>query len=269
MRGVDMIPLALVTVLAGAVGFRAVQQPRAARPAIAVSPVPAEVHDAASHIVEPTVVLDSGGPVRLAPRGFAESEVFVPSPLSEDILRRIRLGAAGTYMFEMLEDDSALVRWKERRNEPIRIWVDPSPRLADWNPRFAAAARDGIQRWEAANIPVRMAFVVDSSTADVRVRWVEQLDDKLLGVARTVRNQHYWIVRAEIIIALRSDVRDLLKVGEIQAIASHEAGHMLGLGHSNFGLDVMAPGYYRQIEPSPADLMTMRLLYTIPAGRFR
>jgi hypothetical protein len=149
------------------------------------------------------------------------------------------------------------------------VWVDPGPKLKDWNPQFATAARKGFTRWNAASIPVRVNFVVDSADADVRVHWVDEMEEKRVGVARRTRDGNYWIVSAEVILALHEPGGALLSVPALTSIATHEAGHVLGLYHSPLYLDIMSPGYNRQIEPSPADLMTMRLLYTLPPGRFR
>jgi hypothetical protein len=268
MRRVDMIPLALLAALAGAVGFRIVQQPHVATPApITITPVPAEVRALADTAETRVVVIDTA-PVRSA-APVREAPAFVPGPRSDEINRRLRYGAAGTYILEMLDGRSTIIRWETRPTEAIRVWVDPAPKVPAWDPRFAAAARDGVSRWTAAGIPVRINFVVDSSDAEVKVEWTERLEDLRVGVTQTMRDGDYWIRGANITIATRSQAGGDMTVADVRAVASHEAGHMLGLGHSSFALDIMAPGYSTQIEPSPSDLKTLRLLYTIPPGRFR
>lgn len=263
-----MIPLALLAGLAGVVGFAAVREPRVGRAPIVLGPSSAQVRATA---------LDDGEPRTLAIVDTATQTMnmvvpaaaFVPDARAAEIVRRMRYGAAGTYILEMLEDDSSVARWPERPTEPIRVWVDPDPSLSGWDPRYAAAARDGFKRWTAAGIPVRMNFVLDSGDAEVRVHWTREFEGAKLGVTSRRRNRNYWLVSADITIALHEKGGAALGVGPIMAIAAHEAGHALGLGHSPHDDDIMAAGYDRQPEPSGRDLVTMQLFYTIPPGRFR
>ncbi len=269
MRGADMIPLALLGALAGAVGFRMVREPHVARPPVVVEPVAPEVRRAASRAATTAVTIVDTTPAILIAPGVAEPDVFIPGPRSEEIMRRMRAGAAGTYIFEMLEGETGIARWPVRPTESIRVWIDRAPPLADWAPEFAVAAQQGFNRWNAAGIPVRMAFVIDSADAEVRVRWADRLEEKRVGVALRTRNSDYWLVAADVTLAVHEPGGGLLGRDAVRSIATHEAGHMLGLLHSPHSLDIMSAGYNRQIEPSPADLMTMRLLYTMPPGRFR
>src|SRR5688500_1245828 len=101
-----MIPLALLAGLAGVVGFAAVREPRVARAPIVLGPSSAQVRATA---------LDDGEPRTLAIVDTATQTMnmvvpaaFVPDARAAEIVRRMRYGAAGTYILEMLEDDSSV-----------------------------------------------------------------------------------------------------------------------------------------------------------------
>ena len=267
MRGADLIPLALVGALAGVVGVAFVRQPHVVRPTPVLGPDPSTVATIAIDIVD-----SAAAPPTRATRIAGEPAgplPFTSDPISEEINRRMRYGAAGTYILEAYEGRTFVARWPERPTEPIRIWVQPYSTLRDWNSGNPAAARDGIKRWTDAGIPVRMNFVVDSSDAEVFVRWADTLPGRI-GQAQRSINRKYHYVRAEITIALRNSSDPMpLSTEAIRVVAAHEAGHMLGLDHSPYPDDVMFAGYSRQVDPSGRDLQTMRLLYTLPPGRFR
>jgi matrixin len=265
-----MIPLALLGALAGVVGFAAIREPRVAHAPMVLGPSSTDARTTASDSANPrTLAIGDASPTTQTALNMVEPAAFIPDTRSAEIVKRMHYGAAGTYILEMLEDDSSVARWQERPTEPIRVWVDPAPSLPGWNPRFAAAARDGFTRWTAAGIPVRMNFVMDSGDAEVRVHWTSEFESSRLGVTSRRRNRNYWLVSADITVALHEKGGAALGAGAIMAIAAHEAGHALGLGHSPHDDDIMAPGYDRQPEPSGRDLMTMQLFYTIPPGRFR
>ena len=261
-----MIPLALLAGLAGVVGFAAVREPYVARRPSVLGPSTEGASDSAT--ARRLAIADTT-PTTVSALEMVSPEVFVPDATSAEIVRRMQYGAAGTYILEMLENDSSVARWRDRPTEPIRVWVDPDPGLPGWDPRYADAARDGFNRWTAAGIPVGMSFVPDSAGAEVRVHWTSEFEGSRLGMTSRRRNRKYWLVSADITIALHEKGGAALGIGPILAIAAHEAGHVLGLGHSPHNDDIMAPGYDRQPEPSGRDLMTMQLFYTIPPGRFR
>jgi hypothetical protein len=264
-----MIPLALLLGLGGVVGFAAIREPAVAPVPVVLAPAPPERALAARIADAPpvTVVAPPRKP-SVAPL-LAEPEVFKRTARSDDINHRMGMGAAGTYIFEMLEGHNSVVRWPVRPTEPIRVWVAASSQLEDWTSKNAGAARDGFKRWTAAGIPVRINFVMDSASAEIRVRWVEKLDEKVVGITRRRIDSDYWLTGADITLGLHEAGGAALNVDALRAIATHEAGHALGLEHSPNWLDIMSWNFDRQIEPSPADLMTLRLLYTLPPGRFR
>src|SRR5215207_9118477 len=52
----------------------------------------------------------------------------------EDVRRRLREGSAGTYVNELLlQRDSALARWPDRRKRPLRVWIQPDTPASDFS----------------------------------------------------------------------------------------------------------------------------------------
>jgi predicted Zn-dependent protease len=72
-------------------------------------------------------------------------------------------------------------------------------------------------------------------------------------------------VAAEITIATHATDGTPLPPDVVFGAARHEAGHALGLGHSNNPNDVMFP-VSRATTISAADRATLHLLYTLPPG---
>jgi hypothetical protein len=169
----------------------------------------------------------------------------------------------------MLSQDSGAARWPDRPLEPIRVWVEPESTIPDWRREYVAAARDAFERWRSAGVPIRVNFLVDSVGAEVRVVWSDRFGDSRIGSTRRYRDQHWWIVAGDITLALHTSSGMPLPPEVVGATAIHEAGHLLGLNHSPDSTDLMAAQHHGVHEPSPADLATMRLLYTIPPGRLR
>jgi len=271
MRGLDVVPVGLVLALAGTVGVMTV---RSSSPL----PVPATRRD--------TIQIDAVAPTAVAIGSRRESVVLnrtradVQSELRrsrlaapdfdrDDVLRRLGYGASGTYIMAMLAEDSGAARWPDRPMEPIRVWVDPASRIPDWRADYARAAREAFEQWRSAGIPVRVNFLVDSAGAEVRVTWVDRFDDERIGSTRRYRDQHWWLVAGDITLALHTSNGTPLPLEVVAATAVHEAGHLLGLNHSPDAADIMASRHHGVHVPSPADLATMRLLYSIPPGRLR
>src|SRR5690242_14451712 len=61
----------------------------------------------------------------------------VATPVKDDrgeTLRRLKHGAQGTYIGEiLLERDSTLVRWADRRGVPLTIWIQPQSNISDFS----------------------------------------------------------------------------------------------------------------------------------------
>lgn len=183
-----------------------------------------------------------------------------------DIRRRIELGATGTYIGEILgERDSALARWPERLVTPVRVWVGNSPTIEGWDDSYPERVRDAFDEWANLGIPVKFTFVRDSSDADVHVSWIDHFDSPISGKTVWARDTKWWIVSANITLALHHNAGELLDPKAIHAIALHEVGHLLGLDHTADTTNIMT-ARVRVRDLSEADRATMKLLYSLPPG---
>ncbi|MEJ7813127.1 MAG: matrixin family metalloprotease [Gemmatimonadaceae bacterium] len=188
---------------------------------------------------------------------------------SEETRTRIRRGEQGTYIGEvLLGRDSALTRWRERVEDPLRVWVADGAAIADWHAEFKGQVRDAFDQWARLGIPVRFTFVVDSADADIRVAWTDHFDEAISGKTLWSRDRRWWIVGGNITLALHHNKGEALDGASIRAIALHEVGHLLGLDHTSDTSNIMT-ARVRVRELSDADRATIRLLYSLPAGSIK
>jgi hypothetical protein len=211
--------------------------------------------------------------------GDATVTVTVPSvsPVDADSLRRIltlqtlHAREAGTFIGDILAiADSTLQRWPERHATPLRVWIATYGPNGPMESAYLQAVREAVTTWEATELPVRFTFVSDSATADITIGWTREFDtDHILGRTKVVRNARYWIVRAEVTLALqRRNNAGALDPVVMRALALHEVGHALGLDHSADSAAIMAARVRARVLSS-ADKATAQLLYDVQPGVMR
>ena len=130
-----------------------------------------------------------------------------PAPLRDlgEIRRRLVQNVAGTYIGDILAArDSNIARWPDRTSRPLRVWIQPTDTAHDWNPANVDQVRDAFTTWVAAGSGVPFTFVTDSASADVHVTWVvkSHFEEQISGKTMWARNENWWIVDANIAIAL-------------------------------------------------------------------
>jgi predicted Zn-dependent protease len=180
--------------------------------------------------------------------------------------RRIRSAQAGTYINDLLADrDSSLSRWPDRHGVALTIWIQPTAKIDDFTTNFVARVRQAFLEWGSVNLPLRFAFVDDSSEADVHVTWIDRFKEPISGRTRWSRDDDWWITDANIVLAVHHNQGETLDEDSMRAMALHEIGHLLGLDHTRDSMSVMAPKV-RVRQLSDADRATVRLLYALPAG---
>jgi hypothetical protein len=195
-------------------------------------------------------------------------DVTVPRDL-EEIRRRLREGAPGTYVNELLlQRDSALARWPDRRTHPLRVWVQPDTPTSDFSASFPDIVRGAFDEWSTTGIPLSFSFVTDSTKADIHVTWIDRFDEQISGKTLWAHDDDWWIVEANIVLAIHHRGGEPLDSSAVRAIALHEVGHLIGLDHTTDTANIMTPKV-RVKELSDADRATARLLYALPPGKVK
>ena len=185
------------------------------------------------------------------------------------VLRHLKRAQEGTYIKDiLLERDSALARWPDRHGRPLAVWIQPESPVPDFLAAYVSSVRAAFEQWDSLHLPVRFAFVDDSSAADVHVTWIDHFLEPISGRTRWSRDDSWLITEANITLAVHHNSGDQLDDDAMRAMALHEIGHLLGLDHTTDSMSIMAPRV-RVRELSDADRATARLLYALPAGSLR
>lgn len=186
-----------------------------------------------------------------------------------EVRRALAEAAPGTYIDELLLDrDSALTRWPERVERPLTVFIGGAADRPNWREEFRTQVRAAFASWQDVGIPLQFVFTADSARADVHVTWVDRFAEPISGKTIWSRDDRWWIVDADIVLALHHRDGAALDAAQMRAIALHEVGHLIGLDHTTDGTNIMAPRV-RVRDLSPADQATARLLYSVPAGRVK
>jgi len=164
-----------------------------------------------------------------------------------------------------------VMRWNDQTLN-ILVHIEDGQGLPDWNPDNIRAVKSAFSEWEAAmGGRFRFLYMPDHRGTDVIVSWKgrHEAGDRghEAGLNRTITWGKY-IQENNIELYLHQDQGYVYSPDNIQSLALHEIGHMLGIkGHSNNREDVMYPEAQFEIggpaeHLSQRDINTMRVLYT-------
>jgi predicted Zn-dependent protease len=148
--------------------------------------------------------------------------------------------------FRIDKSDSSL--WNGRhwswQSYPLKIYVKYSASKY-YRPLYRDYIEYAFKEWEKADNRITFVFVHSSDSADIIIRFVDNLtkiyDENFLGLTETDYNKYKNITRADVQLGLLKFNNEKITDGEMKATIIHEMGHTLGLGHSSNDKDIMYP----------------------------
>ena len=185
-----------------------------------------------------------------------------------NVRARIAEEAEFTYITgTLLETDSTIRRWPDDRfTRPLQVCVIQE-RVDGFRDDFAADVNYALGRWNGV-LPLGLSSGADSAGADIVVTWTPQLDSGKTGRTDLTWDRRGIIRRAFVTLATHDPSGRLLDPQRMSALALHEIGHALGLGHSGVREDALYP-VATALELSDRDRRTARVLYELPPGSIR
>lgn len=204
------------------------------------------------------------GPASVAPTDRLDSTTRTLT------LERIAREGAGTYLPEMLAgNDSVLHRWADdRAKQPLRVAVLRQDTVPGFREIFLANVAWAIDRWNGIGLPVWLEQSPDSSGADIVVSWVDRLDSNRTGRTELTWQRRGPIVKVYVTLATHLSDGRPLQPAQMVALALHELGHAIGLGHSPVKSDALYPET-SATDLTPRDRGTAMLLYSLPPGSLK
>lgn len=174
-------------------------------------------------------------------------------------------------------------RW-QAYEMPLKVYI-PSPGrdLNVENPgMYVPIVKQAFQAWMQVEPKLQVTYVNDPAQAQIVVKWRSKFEHESAWGKAMLPNPYQGrngkiYHRSVIHLAVRAQEgtgltpgEPLFSAEELQAIAIHEAGHALGLPHSNNREDIMTGHIFRltadyEWKVSPRDAATLRRIFAFPA----
>ena len=249
-------------------------------PALALLLVAAVVSDAVRRAGRGAPAISPGGTAQPSAGGTVASRVRtglsgmptdrLDSAARADALQRINLEGASTYLPAMLEEnDSVLHRWADdRARRPLRVAILRDGAVPAFREIFIANVAWAIGRWNGVGLPLWLEQSPDSAGADIVVAWADRLDSNRTGRSDLTWQRRGAIVQVRVTLATHLPDGRPVQPTQMVALALHELGHAIGLGHSPGKSDALYPET-SATELTSRDRGTAALLYSIPPGSLK
>jgi hypothetical protein len=256
--GIPALALLLLVAVAADIARRAIGRPERRSPQAAA----ATTHGSAASA-------GSGSDAASRPLEAAGATERLDSAARAAVLQRIAAEGAGTYLQAMLEsEDSAFHRWPdERGTRPLRLGVVRS-NVPGFREEFLANVAWAVSRWNGIALPVWLDTGPDTTGADIVVTWADKLDSNRTGRTDLTWQRGGPIIRVRIVLATHTPDGRVVSPAQMVALALHEIGHALGLGHSPVATDALYPRT-SATDLTERDRRTAVLLYSLPAGSLK
>jgi predicted Zn-dependent protease len=148
-------------------------------------------------------------------------------------------------------------------HSPITVFIDDENVPLHYSPTYYTQVEKSLEYWEEGGNG-KLAYtpvfeLTDSEKADIRIRWVENLESVEGAPSGVAGYARPYLVDEQFV-----QVDIVLEVGNYQGrgwrqygdgtmfdITKHELGHALGLGHSDDSRDIMYPEYELRDNVNP------------------